>query len=345
VERFFNRQSGLLVREISTEIDGGDRDYEVTFNFAAYRTWQGFQYPSSIHASRNGNAFNIKVESVSLSPYTPADALILPHEVVRAIADHQSAGSSLPNPVALLDRFIEVTGDKDSQDGIRSEIVKADVTFENVGVKASLVMYEKTAGKQYMSFDLPGGGKFESGSDGTYSWERSVVLGPRLVPRSQLGSGLLGVDRPGLLKSTALFETMEKASKEDVNGSPCYLVRARAGQDGGLHTTFCFDVSTGYMVRMTSRVTSEMGETSEDSIMSDYRTEGPIKMAHHIQTKTGGQPVSIDITSVAINVLISERFFDMPEDVLALLKKRSGDAAKASGQEAHPAYQSTQPKP
>jgi hypothetical protein len=248
----------------------------------------------------------------------------------------------LPNPVALLDRFLVVTGGKNQKDDIRSEIIRADVTFENMNVKAPLVVYQKAGGKQYVSFDLPGGGKFESGSDGTYSWERSVVLGPRLVERSRLAGGLLGADRSALLTSTAIFETMETVSKDEVNGSPCYLVKTRADSAGGYNSTFCFDLATGYLTKTTSHIKSEMGESSTESIMSDYRAEGPVTLAHHTQTKIGGQPVSIELTSVEINVPVSEHVFDMPDDVVALLKKDSADGAKASGQEARPTYQRPQ---
>jgi len=70
--------------------------------------------------------------------------------------------------------------------------------------------------------------------------------------------------------------------------------------------TMCFDVKTGYLVKTTAHVKSEMGESRFDSILSEYRADGPVKSAHYIQTVVGGQPLNIEITQVVVNAPLPE---------------------------------------
>ena len=128
-----------------------------------------------------------------------------------------------------------------------------------------------------------------------------------------------------MLRWTTASQKLETISKEDVNGSPCYLVRIQS-QEGDQPTTACFEANTGYLVRITTRIKSEAGEASFDCILSDYQADGPVKNAHHVQTNLGGQPVGIELTEVAVNHEVPDGIFDLPEDVRALKEKRSADA-------------------
>jgi len=71
----------------------------------------------------------------------------------------------------------------------------------------------------------------------------------------------------------------------------------------------CFDMKTGYLVKTTAHVKSEMGESRFDSILSEYRADGPVKSAHYIQTVVGGQPLNIEITQVVVNAPLPEGAF------------------------------------
>jgi len=274
-----------------------------------------------MHIRSNGRNRSIKVESVSYTTYLPPDSFVIPHEVVRAIGDSQNAGKLLPSAIALIDRFIEVTGGPDANESIKSETMKGEVTFESLDAKAQLIVYS-AGSKRYISFDLPGAGKFELGSDGVTSWQRSVMLGPRLLPRSQLTGSFLGADREEVMRWPTAFEELDTISKEDVNGSPCYVVQMVSKQ-GEPPSTACFDVKTGYLVKMMTRVKSEDGEARLEYILSDYRTDGPMKSAHRVQTKLGGLPVNIEVTEVTVNGPVPSGIFELPEDVRALKEKRA----------------------
>jgi len=95
----------------------------------------------------------------------------------------------------------------------------------------------------------------------------------------------------------------------------------------------CFDVKTGYLVKTTAHVKSEMGESRFDSILSEYRADGPVKSAHYIQTVVGGQPLNIEITQVVVNAPLPEGAFNLPDDVRALKEKQVSAATNAKPRE------------
>ncbi len=246
-----------------------------------------------------------------------------------AVAQEATKASekALPNGMELMQKFITATGGKEAYSAVKTEAAKANMIFKQAGLQAAMSIYTAQGGKQYVSFDLPGMGKFEAGSDGTTTWERSVMMGPRLMPKGETGSTLLGPDTDTISKWAKAFEKVETLSKENVAGAPCYLVRMTPKQ-GGHVTDTCFDVQSGYLVKLASIIKTQMGEIPVDFNFSDYRQNGPIKTAHRLDTQVAGQPVSIEVTDVVINGPVPEGTFDLPADVKALKAKKSA-AAKA----------------
>ena len=95
----------------------------------------------------------------------------------------------------------------------------------------------------------------------------------------------------------------------------------------------CFDMKTGYLVKTTAHVKSEMGESRFDSILSEYRADGPVKSAHYIQTVVGGQPLNIEITQVVVNAPLPEGAFKFAGRCAALKEKQVSAATNAKPQE------------
>jgi len=312
-----------MVREMSTEFNDAGEEQPVTLDIVDYSASNGLKHPSAMRMNARGQTFGIKVESVLYSEKAPPDAFVVPSKVIRAIAESKSNGSSLPNAVGLVDRFIEATGGKSAYEAVKTQSMKADVTFKGAGLKGQTVTYMAKGGKLYTSFDLPGAGKFESGSDGVTAWERSVMLGPRLVPRSQAGGGMTGVDPDQILSWANAHGSMETVSKEEVNGAPCYLVKLTSKQEGGGGSSMCFDARTGYLVKLTTIIKTQMGQVPFDCILSDYRPDGPLKIPHHLETQAAGQPISVDMTEVVVNGPVPDGIFTLPDDISALKEKQA----------------------
>ena len=323
LERFYDRQSGLLVREISTELDETGAEQPVTTDVVEYETSLGIKHPSLLEVKMPNEAYTIRVDSLSYSALPSRNAFEMPHEVARALAARRNGGS-LPNAVDLVDKFIEVTGGRSAYEGIKTESMRAEVSLKGQNLKFPVVIY--AAGrKMYASFDFPSIGKFEFGSDGRTGWQRSVVLGPRLEPQSSVG-GLFGPDASDVLRWTDAGN-LETVSKQEVNGSPCYLVRMGEGTEAA--STACFDAQTGYVVKTSITVKSEGVTSTVETVLSDYRVDGGLRVAHHLETKVAGQLAEIEVTGLEINGPLPEGIFELPPDVRALVEKRKSQSKSA----------------
>jgi hypothetical protein len=217
-----------------------------------------------------------------------------------------------------VDKFIQVTGGKSAYEAIKSEVVKGEISLKDENVTIPIAMYS-AEGKSYAYFDVPTMGKFEFGSDGHTSWERSVVLGPRIVPRSVFGNSVLPNARD-VLKWTDASLGLETLSKSEVNGKPCYLVAMGGTGTGGTGNTACFDVTTGYLLKAVSG--DGTGSNTEESVFSDYRSQNGLITAFHIETKLGGKVVAVQLEEVTLNGPLPEGIFNPPADVRALAQSR-----------------------
>ncbi len=330
-ERFYEVQTGLLLRKISIGIDELGNSQPVTLDIEDYDTSLGLKHPAAIRMRRGGQSLQIHVDSFTCMERPPAGAFVIPHDVMRLIAGSRG-GTSLPNPVDLMDKFIEATGGKTAYQSVKTQSVKADVTFQGAGLKGQVVTYSAAGGKRYSAFDLAGAGEFESGSDGNTAWERSAILGPRLVPNSEASGGMTGPGPDEVLTWTNAFQSIETVSQDQVNGAPCYLVKLTGKKPGAKASTMCFDNQTGLLTKISTTVKTQMGEVPLDCKLSDYRADGPIKSAHHVETTVSGQPVLIDVTEVIIDGSVPDGVFKLPDDVSAL--KASKSVAGAAEKEA-----------
>ena len=324
-ERFYDKRSSLLVREISTEFNDTGVEQPVTTDIDEYDTSLGVMHPSLMHVKAGDGAFTIRIDNVTYSR-GQAQPFEIPHEVERAAAEHRRGGS-LPNPVDLIDKFIETTGGKDAYRAITTEVIKADFAIKSQNLQFPVVIYT-AKGKTYTSLDIPSLGKFEFGSDGQTAWQRSVVPGPRLQPQSNLG-GLVGPVPGDVLGWTEGNLNLETVSKEEVNGSPCYQIKIGVQQQNDPANTACFDVQTGYLVRTAAATKQQANVITVESIFSDYQSQNGFKTPYHIETKVAGQLVSVDLKEIVINGPLPDGIFDLPADVRALKEKRLADRSKA----------------
>lgn len=327
-ERFYDTQSSLLVREISSDFDEAGAEQPVITDIEEYDNWLGVTHPSLLHVKTGSKTFVIRIDSMTYAAGGTQAEIAIPREVVRAVAE-QRGGGALPNAVDLIERFVAATGGKDAYRSIRTEAVKAEIVFTGQNLKFPLVVYA-TKGKTYASLDIPSIGKFEFGSDGTTAWDRSVVLGPRLEPRSSVG-GLLGPNADDILRWTESDLTLETLGKEDVNGSPCYQVKLGGDLGGQAANTACFDTQTGLLVKATSLQIEGTRIASAETRFSDYQSHGAFKTPHHLETELAGQRATIDLKEMTINGPLPEGVFDLPADVRALRAKKLADLKKADG--------------
>ncbi len=321
--RYYDKETGLLARAIQNEIrDTGEVSAQVDID--EYRDYQGVKMPSSMRVKFGAQELPpFKIVSVAFNSEVPAKTFDLPREVELAIKQARG-GTRLPNGAALFEKYVAATGGIKGYGAIETQQISADFTLRSAGIEAKMMLYIGKGGKQYQSIELPGMGKMEMGSDGTTSWERSVTLGPRIVPKSEAKQGLLGPDPDMALNWTSAFSKVETIGEDEADNRPCFSVRLTP-KEGGAAATACFDKVSGYITKLTTVAHNQMGDIPFTLVMRDYRDEGPVKMPHQIETSVVGQDVVVNFKEVKINGEIPAKTFELPDDVHALLDKQAAE--------------------
>lgn len=318
VERFYDLKTGLLLREVSTEFDDAGTEQPVTTDFTRYDNFFGIRRPVEMQVKAGTRTEHIQVNNVTYSPNPEAATFEVPHDVVRAILASRSKDSTLPNPADLIDKFVTATGGKNVYAGIKTEMVKAEVSLPDQKLKFPILTY--VAGdKEYSSADIPSMGKFETGDDGRIAWEKSVVMGPKLRGHAVV-SEFSGPQPNEIMQWSDDALQMQTMAQDQVNGTPCYLVRLGPKSDN--EPTACFDTKTGLLLKTS--VPDEEG--TAEQIYSDYRPVNGLLVCHRVETKLAGHSEVVEITEVTVNQPVPPGIFDLPPDVKALKAKRDAAA-------------------
>ena len=317
LRRWYEVKSGLLAREITTEFDqnGVEKTYETEVD--KYETWVGVTYPAVLKIKSGQELFTVKLNSLARGFVGNREAFELTRDVTKALSQANTP-AGMPNAVDLFEHFTRMTGSsaEAGQQAPRSEVMKANLSMADANLKVPLVIY--AAGrKSYLSLDVPTMGKFEFGSNGEVSWQRSVVMGPEILGHAPTTS-LLGPDIAGMLSWAAQDMDLRTVGKDDLNGTACYVVEMSGGKPDG-KTKIYFDAKTGYLLRMDTPA-AKPSAPAEVMTFADYRMENGFLVAHHVETMLGGKPVTIEVMEVTFNIPLPERVFNLPADVAELLE-------------------------
>jgi hypothetical protein len=225
--------------------------------------------------------------------------------------------ADLPSPDSILDRFIEVTGGKAAYEARKTEVVTGSVEFAAMGLKGSMETYYQEPGNYYMSMNLAGIGKVESGLTDGVAWENSVLQGPRIKTGEEKAQALREAAMNGAYHWRDLFAKAETSGEETVEGKPCYKVVMTPAE--GHPVSMFFEKESGLMRKTSVVAASQLGDIAADSISTEYRRFDGILEPAKVTEKVAGQEFTITIDSVKANQPIPPEKFALPEEVKALL--------------------------
>jgi zinc protease len=237
-----------------------------------------------------------------------------------------AADEALPKAETILDRFVEVTGGKEAYQKRKSEIATGTVEFVAQGVKGAMTRYSADPDQSYTVLDIEGVGKIEVGTSGGVAWEKSAILGPRVLSGEEKATAL----REGTLNAESnwrkLYSKVETAGVEMIDGEECYKV-VLTPNEGRPETTY-YQKKSGLAVKTNTVLVSQMGEVPVEVIVGNYKNFGGILEAARVTQKAAGQEVTRVIQNVKSNEEVPASRFDPPAEIKALLSKSAAPATK-----------------
>jgi hypothetical protein len=235
----------------------------------------------------------------------------------------QFAGAQEKPPSArqVLERFVEVTGGRESYQKLQNQVITGSIEFVEAGFKGTTAEFRAVPNKAYRVVELAGVGKMEAGTDGLVAWERSSETGPRVKTGEEGTTALREASFNAAIRSQDLYERVELAGEELVDNQPCYKVALIPKE--GKPVTQIYNKKTGLLVKvvMTS-LAPNLGEVTSEAFLSDYRTVDGIQVPHLIRRLVLSQQVVTRIESVRFNTEIAPERFELPADVRALTVRK-----------------------
>jgi hypothetical protein len=196
---------------------------------------------------------------------------------------------------------------------------RGTVEFAGQGIKGTVVAAFAKPDKSDMVMDLPGVGKIRSGSGGGVVWQTSAMQGPRVLQGEEREQMLRAAIPDNLVRWREVYGDVKVDGEETLDGKPCWRLVAHAPRINKLETLW-FDKESGFLVKSVATLASPMGEIPVESLYSDYRDAGGIKVAYSIRQSAGPQVIVTVLTEAAANAELPAAQFDTPPDIQALLR-------------------------
>ena len=262
-----------------------------------------------------------------LNPLPPR-RIALPMALMCLLALPAAArAQALPSGKEVLDRYIDVTGGRAAYEKVKSRVTKTTLELPAQNIKGDMTMYQQAPNKGYIETVIPSVGKVEQGYDGAIAWEKSAMMGSRVLEGQEKESLVRNLTIGADLEPEKFYEKIETVGEEQVDGKPAYKVQLTT--PGGATETRYYDKASGLMIKFDAAPKTQMGEIQVTSTPSDYQVLGGIKMPKKVTQNMMGQTITLTINDVQHNVDIPAEKFQVPADVKALAEKGAGAGAGA----------------
>ena len=227
----------------------------------------------------------------------------------------------LPSSKAIVDLVLAGRGDKDALAQCQSAHSTGSISFPAMGLEGSLEIWMAKGNKLYSKVDIPGIGVIESGCDGEVMWEKSAIMGERIVEGQERALKERG-SPDALLKWGTFFKSIEATEEEEIRGHACYKVKAMPKQ--GDVEWYWVEKETGAIWRSQASVESPMGKQAVQADILEYGEVDGVRLAKKTIQTASGQKIELGIDKHEVNVAIPEGRFALPDSIQALVDKQQG---------------------
>jgi outer membrane lipoprotein-sorting protein len=233
------------------------------------------------------------------------------------------AQDKLPTGQEVVDRFVAVTGGREKYEAVKTMTAKGEYRIAQFNTEGTIEIYFARPDKARMNVDIPNYGKVERGQLGKVAWEVTPQGGPRLLDAQEADRFLAGLDMRAAYDAASLYESIENAGIEEVEGEPCYKLNMKRKGSDEVDVGF-YSVETGLAVKALTHEPTQVGKLTITTTFSDYEEIGGIKSAMSLSQEMAelGMTQEIHFDSVEYNKPVDDGVFELPEEVKELAKDK-----------------------
>lgn len=214
----------------------------------------------------------------------------------------------------VIEKYLTATGGRGALEKIQTRVMKGTFAMPDMGMYAPMEMWVQDPDKVFTTIEIAGMGSASSGVNGDVAWEINPMVGARVLQGADRANALVQARIEPLLHWRDLFQKVELAGEELVNGKKCWKLVLTPKE--GTPSTQYFDQETGLVVRIDSIRDGQSITTS----FSDYRPVDGIQVPHKIGMSSPQFGFEMTIESVQHNVAIPPEKFELPSEIKAQVK-------------------------
>lgn len=217
-----------------------------------------------------------------------------------------------PEARAVLERYLEVTGGRAAYERVTARRMTLSLTVVGQGITGQVSMQAKAPNKLLVVQEIAGIGQSVTGFDGETAWEKSPMMGNRIIDGDELTQMKERAFFNVATEPEKVFPSIRHKGETEINGRPAH--RIELTNEAGTTVQF-YDKETGLLVRQDSVIKSPMGELPVTMTFSDYKEVDGIKYAHTMIQMIGPAVIETTLVSLEHNPEIPDETFAVPAEL------------------------------
>jgi hypothetical protein len=237
----------------------------------------------------------------------------------------------LPTAEELLARAVDAIGGRAALEKHHVRFTRGALEMPDQNIRTTRLNYTAAPNKYYTTFELPGMGKIESGSDGQTCW-MSAGGQPRLLDGDDQALRMRDAEFHFPLNWQRIYTRAQVVGVADVAGTPCYKLEMTP-EHGAAHTYY-YD-REGLLRQTEMLVVKPAGAILVQVQLDDYRRVAGVLMPHRMVQTVAGQKQTVTLDEIVVNGDVPPGRFDLPDAIQRL--KAQAPSATPTGTPATPA--------
>ncbi len=225
------------------------------------------------------------------------------------------AQAGLPPAEELVSRYVQAIGGANAFMKHKSMSMSLSWEMPAMGLQAEMSVKQMQPNLVSTRVAIPGMGEILSGYNGKVAWSLDPMQGARLLDGAELQQTMDQAQWGYAVRSSELIKEMETVERTTMGDTDCYKVRVV--WKSGRESHDCYAVDTGLIVGTVIEQESQMGTITAETLMSEYKEFGGVKMATRMSANLMGQPMLIRLNDIEFGTA-TESDFELPPQIKAL---------------------------
>lgn len=242
--------------------------------------------------------------------------LVLP-AVLNSNAAETASKAGLPPARDVIARFVEAIGGKDAVLKHSSMAIKGKWNAAGMG-EGDFELLKTKPNRQLIRIKLGEQGQIVTVYDGKIGWTVNPFAGATLMEGKLLQQTADEAEFYSILHRDTDFKSMETVGPARMDGKDC--IELKVVTKSGREIREFYDTKSGLLTATKGIQESPQGPNEVTLIYADYKKFDDLLQATRMQIQAGALDWTTTISSVDFDK-VSDKEFDVPADVQALIKK------------------------